>query len=128
MAARAANWIVWAVPVAAAPFVLLLAITGADIFGLALYSIFLACMAFGRTKKLYAVMFVLALAMELYGTWLGNWTWSRTVLWLGLSTLNPPLAAGAFYCVLDLLVMATLARRSRRALAVNESAEQTSAA
>ncbi len=116
MAARAANWIVWAVPLAAAPFVLLLAAVGADTFGLALYCVFLACMAFGRAKKLYAVMFVLALAMEIYGTWLGNWTWSSAAPWLGLSTLNPPLAAGAFYCLLDLLVMATVGRRSRYAL------------
>ena len=55
-------------------------------------------------------MFVLALAMEIYGTWLGNWTWARDVPWLGLTAVNPPLAAGAFYCVLDLLVVATVAR------------------
>jgi hypothetical protein len=55
-------------------------------------------------------MFVLALAMEIYGTLLGNWTWSADVPWLGLTALNPPLAAGAFYCVLDLLIVATVAR------------------
>jgi hypothetical protein len=67
-------------------------------------------MAFGPARKLYATMFLLALAMEIYGTWLGNWTWSPHVPWLGLTTLNPPLAAGAFYCVLDLLIVATVAR------------------
>jgi hypothetical protein len=128
LAARAAKWIVWAVPVAAAPFVLFLAITGADTLGLALYSIFLACMALGRAKKLYAVMFMVALAMELYGTWLGNWTWSAAVPWLGLSALNPPLAAGAFYCVLDLLVVATVARMSRRAPAASTPPEYASTA
>lgn len=55
-------------------------------------------------------MFVLALAMEIYGTLLGNWRWSTDVPWIGLTALNPPLAAGAFYCVLDLLVVATVAR------------------
>ena len=50
-------------------------------------------------------MFVLSLAMELYGTWVGNWVWSAQVPWLGLTADNPPLAAGAFYCVLDLLVV-----------------------
>ena len=55
-------------------------------------------------------MFVLALAMEIYGTWLGNWAWDIDVPWLGLTTINPPLAAGAFYCMLDLLVVATVAR------------------
>jgi hypothetical protein len=55
-------------------------------------------------------MFVLALAMEIYGTLLGNWAWNAEVPWLGLTALNPPLAAGAFYCVLDLLIVATVAR------------------
>jgi hypothetical protein len=43
--------------------------------------------------------------MELYGTWMGNWIWSAQVPWLGLRADNPPIAAGAFYCVLDLLVV-----------------------
>jgi len=109
LAARAADWIVWLVPLAAAPFVLLLALTGADTLGLALFALFLVCVVFGRAKKRHAVMFVLALAMEIYGTWLGNWSWKTAVPWLGLTTLNPPLAAGAFYCVLDMLVAATVA-------------------
>jgi hypothetical protein len=110
LAARVANWIVWLVPLAATPFVLLLALTGTgtDTLGLALFALFLVCIVFGRAKKLYAVMFVLALAMEIYGTWLGNWRWNTAVPWLGLTTLNPPLAAGAFYCVLDMLVVATV--------------------
>jgi hypothetical protein len=32
------------------------------------------------------------------------------VPWLGLAADNPPLAAGAFYCVLDLLVVTTTKR------------------
>lgn len=111
LAARAREWIVWFIPAAVAPFVCVLALWDADTFGALLFALFLLCLRFGRAPRLYAVMFVLALAMELYGTWLGNWTWSRTVPWLGLSTLNPPLAAGVFYCVLDLLVMATVAGR-----------------
>ena len=31
-----------------------------------------------------------------------------------ISSVNPPLAAGAFYCVLDLLVTATCAGHTRR--------------
>lgn len=107
LAARAGAWIVWAVPLAATPFVCLLLLSGAGTFDALLFAMFLLCLRFGRAKILYAVMFVLALAMEIYGTWLGNWTWKTTVPWLDLTTLNPPLAAGAFYCVLDLLVMAT---------------------
>jgi hypothetical protein len=108
IASRLRDWIVWFVPVAATPFVLLLALSGIDTLGVLLFVILLLCMIFSPSRKLYAVMFVLALAMEIYGTWLGNWAWAVDVPWLGLTTTNPPLAAGVFYCVLDFLVMATL--------------------
>ena len=113
IAARVRDWIAWFVPLAATPLVFLLFATGADTLGALLFALFLLCLVFGSARRLYAVMFVLALAMEVYGTWLGNWAWSLEVPWLGLTTLNPPLAAGAFYCVLDLLVVATVNARSR---------------
>ena len=100
----------WWIATAALPLVLWFAWSGRDTFGPLLFAMFVACMALSPSRKLYATMFVLSLAMELYGTWLGNWTWSGRVPWLGLATLNPPLAAGAFYCVLDLLVVTTVAR------------------
>lgn len=96
---------VWAlVPVFAAPVVAYLAWTGADTLSLALFAVFIVFMLFGPEKKLYATMFVIALAMELYGTALGNWTWREQVRATSLVTLNPPLAAGVFYCLLDWLV------------------------
>jgi hypothetical protein len=81
---------------------------GFDRFGVALLPLYLLCVAFGPAKRLYATMFVLALAMELYGTALGNWRWAPLAPWLGLTQANPPFSAGAFYCALDLLVLATL--------------------
>lgn len=107
LSARLRDWIIWAVPLLAAPVVIGLAWTGSDTLGPPLYALLVVCMIFSRARKLYAVMFMLALAMEIYGTALGNWTWQHDVPWLGLTTLNPPLAAGAFYCVLDLLVVTT---------------------
>jgi len=96
----------WSVALLAAPAVALLAWTGHDTFGPLLYALFVACLWLSPARSLYATMFVLALAMELYGTWLGNWTWSAQVPALGLTSANPPLAAGAFYAVLDVLVVA----------------------
>lgn len=90
--------------------VLYLAATKQDTFSLLLVSVFAVSVLFGRERQLYATMFVLALAMELYGTWLGNWRWSEHVAQTGMVTLNPPIAAGAFYCALDLLVMWTMRR------------------
>jgi hypothetical protein len=110
LAQRLKDWIVWAVPLAALPFVLILLVTGTGTLDILLFALFLACILFGSARRLYAVMFVLALAMEIYGTCLGNWTWNADVPWLGLTAINPPLAAGAFYCVLDLLVVATIAQ------------------
>ena len=98
---RAVGWIA----AAAAPLVAAFAWNGRDTFGPLLFALFLACLWLSPSRKLYATMFVLSLAMELYGTWVGNWMWSRSVPVLGLTADNPPLAAGAFYCVLDLLVV-----------------------
>lgn len=102
----------WLVPIVALPLVAAFAYTGADTLGPLLFAMFVACMAINRGRRLYATMFALSLAMELYGTWLGNWTWRSDVPWLGLATTNPPLAAGAFYCVLDLLVVWLVGPRS----------------
>jgi len=110
VAGRVKDWIVWTVPLAALPFVLVLLVTGVGTLDGLLFALFLACVLLGRARRLYAVMFVLALAMEVYGTWLGNWVWTANVPWLGLTSINPPLAAGAFYCVLDLLVVTTVSR------------------
>ena len=115
LARRVRDWIIWVVPLAAMPFVYLLAVTRLGTLDALLFALFLLCLLSGRASRLYAVMFVLSLAMEIYGTWLGNWTWAPEAPWLGFTTINPPLAAGAFYCMLDMLVVATIAGRSRPA-------------
>lgn len=78
--------------------------TGIDQLSAILVAMFLLCLRFGPAPRLYASMFLLSLAMELWGTWLGNWHWQASAPWLGWATMNPPFAAGAFYCVLDMLV------------------------
>ncbi|MEO7812164.1 MAG: hypothetical protein ABIR73_09005 [Usitatibacter sp.] len=100
----------WMIALLAAPLVALFAWNGRDTLGPLLYGLFFLCLLVSSQRKLYATMFVLSLAMELYGTWLGNWVWSSQVPWLGLRSDNPPLAAGAFYCVLDLLVVSVTGR------------------
>lgn len=59
--------------------------------------------------RLFASTFVLCLALELYGTALGNWAWPRDVPYVGLVTTNPPIIAGAFYAALDALSLAFVA-------------------
>ena len=102
LAARAPTWLPGFVAAASGPVVLAFGISGIDTSALLLYALFLGCVAWGPSPRLYAVMFVLSLAMEIYGVWLGNWGWSAEAI--GLTFNNPPLAAGTFYCVLDWLV------------------------
>jgi len=105
IAPRLSVGVVRLIAIAAGVGITVLGITGRDTFSVLLGAVFLASVTLGRERRLYATMFVLALAMELYGTWLGNWAWNASVGTTGLVTLNPPMAAGAFYCALDLLVM-----------------------
>lgn len=85
-------------------------VAGIDTLGIALFAMFaVASYAMPSQRRLYASTFVLSLALELYGTWLGNWVWALEVPHFNLVTTNPPGAAGAFYCALDALVaVATL--------------------
>jgi hypothetical protein len=116
------NWIVWAVPALAAPYMIFAITSGFDTMGGILFLTFLTCMVFGKAKKLYATMFVLSLILEIYGTWLGNWTWLIDVPWLGLTSTNPPASAGAFYCLLDLLVVSTAGKMRHRAPMIVQTA------
>jgi hypothetical protein len=82
------------------------AAAGIDTLGALLFLVLAAAsLAMPNHRRLYASTFVLALALELYGTWLGNWSWAREVPGMPLVTTNPPGAAGAFYCALDALVL-----------------------
>ena len=114
LASRLQHGAEWWIAALALPIVAAFAWTGRDTLGPLLYLLFLACMVVSPSRRLYATMLVLSLAMELWGTWLGNWTWRREVPWLGLVTDNPPLAAGAFYATLDLLVVSTVAAWRRQ--------------
>jgi hypothetical protein len=92
----------------AAIYSLAAAATGLDTFGVLLCLVLAgAALAMPAQRRLYASTFVLSLALELGGTWLGNWSWAPEVPVLGLVTTNPPGAAGALYCALDALVAGT---------------------
>jgi hypothetical protein len=103
-APRVPRWLIGGVPVLAVGYAAVAAWYGFDTMSILLVGTFVLCMLRQEGRRLYAAMFVLALALELYGTALGIWTWHPAVPYLGLSSLNPPLAAGVFYCVLDMLV------------------------
>lgn len=88
---------------------------GTDTSAVILLILVLAFTKFGPQPRLYAAMAWVALAMEILGTQLGNWTWANDVPWTGLTAWNPPLLVGAFYCLGDLLVNTTVVRFEEKA-------------
>ena len=92
------------------PFVLYGAVKGTDTSAILLLILTFGFIRWGPEPRLYATMVWLALAMELWGTYLGNWTWAPTVPHTGLTAWNPPLLVGAFYCFGDLLVNLSVAK------------------
>jgi len=77
-------------------------------------------------RPVYAGVFMVVMALELYGTALGTWTWESSVPGLGLSQGNPPSGVASGYVVFDVLALAVVAwvgaRQSRRGA---RSAEET---
>ena len=96
----------WALPMLLplVPVVFYGAWTGGDTSAVLLLVFVLMFIRLGPQPRLYAAMVWAALAMEIVGTSLGNWTWSSEVPWTGLTAWNPPLLVGSFYCLGDLLV------------------------
>lgn len=106
---RIRRWL-WVLPAGTAVFIAVSVWRGQDALSVGLLAIFAVSVGVGPHRSLYRIMFVLALLMELLGTDLGAWQWTPVVPGLGISSANPPLAAGAFYAVLDLLTMALCGR------------------
>jgi hypothetical protein len=85
------------------------AASGLDTFAVPLFLVIaVAWFALPAHRRLYAGTFVVSLGLELYGTWLGNWSWAAQVPGMPLVTTNPPGTVGAFYCALDALVVGTM--------------------
>ena len=92
------------------PLVIYGAVKGTDTSAVLLILLTLGFVQWGPEPRLYASMVWLALFMELWGTYLGNWEWAANVPWTGLTAWNPPLLVGAFYCFGDLLVNLSVAK------------------
>jgi hypothetical protein len=95
-----------------------------DLLGFVTWAIFIRFIARGRFPLLYAVSFVLTLALELYGTCWGVWRWSPVLPGLLLPAGNPPTGIGAAYAAMDGLtrrIVGRIARSSRSAPAAAEA-------
>lgn len=72
-----------------------------DLLGFVTWAVFIRFIVRGRFPLLYAVSFVLTLALELYGTGWGIWRWSPVLPGLLLPAGNPPTGIGAGYAAMD---------------------------
>ena len=71
---------------------------------------FLVVVLLGTRAPVYAGVFLVVAALELYGTAVGTWTWSSTVPGLGLPQGNPPSGVASGYVVFDVLALALAVR------------------
>ncbi len=108
LAPRVPRAFVALVPAAAVGYAAFAWINGIDTISIPLIVLFILCMLQPEGRRLYSVMFVASLMAEVYGTWVGNWVWHAEVPYLGFNSANPPIAAGAFYCAMDVLVGLTV--------------------
>ncbi len=113
---RVPDWFPWAVLACSAPYAAYAGVTGLDTQGVLWFMVLAGFMKWGRDQALYGVAFVIALAVETYGTSLGGWRYHALEPWFGLTTTNPPVFVGAIYCTLEVMVRRLAAVRDRAAM------------
>src|SRR5207248_2151932 len=92
----------------------------AGVFGVPLLCIFLWR---SRMRAVYAGVFLVVAALELYGTSIGTWRWAVALPGLGIPDGNPPSGAASGYVCFDVMAMlvapwlVAAGRRMRPALA-----------
>lgn len=84
-----------------------------DVFG-ALWFVYFATFLRRRSRApFFAVVFLLTSLLEIAGTAFGDWTWRSVAPGLGIGVGNPPSVIAGAYCVLDSLVLLSLAGCAR---------------
>jgi hypothetical protein len=63
----------------------------------------------GQNRAVYAGVFAVVCALELYGTWLGVWTWNEALPGLGIPDGNPPSGVASGYVCFDVFAVAVAA-------------------
>jgi hypothetical protein len=60
----------------------------------------------GRAAPLYAGVFIFVAYLELYGTWVGTWTWAEHLPGTPIPDGNPPSGIAAGYVLFDIAALA----------------------
>jgi hypothetical protein len=61
----------------------------------------------GRNRAIYAAVFLVVASLELYGTAIGTWRWSRQLPGLGIPDGNPPSGVASGYVWFDVMALLT---------------------
>ncbi len=61
----------------------------------------------GRNREIYAGVFLVVAALELYGTAIGTWRWSSELPGLGIPDGNPPSGVASGYVWFDVMALLT---------------------
>ncbi|HEY2219908.1 MAG TPA: hypothetical protein VGH35_11235 [Gaiellaceae bacterium] len=77
-----------------------------------------------RNRALYASVFLVVAALELYGTAIGTWRWAPALPGLGIADGNPPSGVASGYVWFDVMALLT-APFILRALRTRSAAAQT---
>lgn len=64
----------------------------------------------GRSPEIYAGVFLVVAALELYGTAIGTWTWAAEIPGTGIPDGNPPSGVASGYVWFDLVALALAPR------------------
>jgi len=112
-----ARWVVAAAAAAAATWGLLglFVLPRRDVAGAVGVPLLLVFLWRSRNRAVYASVFLVVAALELYGTALGTWRWARTLPGTGIPDGNPPSGVASGYVWFD--VMALFAAPALLALA-----------
>jgi len=77
-----------------------------------------------HNRALYASVFLVVAALELYGTAIGTWRWARTLPGIGIPDGNPPSGVASGYVWFDVMAL-LVAPLIFRALRTRSAAAQT---
>jgi hypothetical protein len=76
-----------------------------DVAGALLVPMLLLFLWRGRNREIYAGVFLVVAALELYGTAIGTWRWARELPGLGIPDGNPPSGVASGYVWFDVMAL-----------------------
>jgi hypothetical protein len=86
-----------------------------DVAGAIGVPLLLAFLWRSRNRAIYAAVFLVVAALELYGTAIGTWQWARELPGLGIPDGNPPSGVASGYVWFDVMALSVFAPLVRRA-------------